>query len=81
MAEKKTVSQILIERFLKDVDEKESMPWQRPYKRYNAFNWSTGTPYRGINRIMLDFGEYLTANQLNQYNKEHNEDFRFQKGI
>lgn len=81
MAEKKTVSQILIERFLKDVDEKESMPWQRPYKRYNAFNWSTGSPYRGINRIMLDFGEYLTANQLNQYNKEHNEDFRFQKGI
>lgn len=82
MAEqKKTVSQILIERFLKDVDEKESMPWQRPYERYNAFNWVTGQPYRGINRIMLDFGEYLTAKQLNDYNKSHGTDFKFAKGI
>lgn len=75
------VSEILIEKFLKDVEEKGTMPWQRPYERYNAFNWVSKQPYRGFNRILLPFGEYLTANQINTYNKEHGEDFRFQKGI
>lgn len=79
--QKKTASSIVIERFLKEVDKRGYMPWQRPYSCYNAFNYFTMTPYRGINRIILEFGEYLTANQINQYNKEHGEDFRFQKGI
>lgn len=57
------------------------MPWQRPYQCYHAFNWKTLTEYRGINRIMLPFGQYLTGPQLNQINKEMKEDFRFQKGI
>ena len=78
---KKTVSEIIIERFLKDVDERESMPWQRPYERYNAFNWVTTIPYRGINRLLLPFGEYLTANQINDYNKKHKTDYKFVKGI
>lgn len=81
MGEGKSVADIIIDRFLKDVEEKETMPWQRPYERYNAFNYFTMKPYRGINRLMLPFGEYMTANQVNQYNKEHNEDFKFQKGI
>lgn len=78
---KKTVSDIIIEKFLKDVDEKGSMPWQRPYERYNAFNYFTLNTYRGINRLLLPFGEYLTKKQINEYNKTNNEDFRFQKGI
>lgn len=78
---KKTVSDIIIERFLKDVDEKGTMPWQRPYERYNSFNYFTMQTYRGINRLLLPFGEYLTKKQINEYNKKHNEDFRFQKGI
>lgn len=77
----KTASEILIERFLKDVEEKESMPWERPYQCYNAFNYFSMQPYRGFNRLILPFGEYMTANQINTYNKEHKEDFRFQKGI
>lgn len=79
--EKKTASDVIIERFLKDVDEKGTMPWQRPYERYNAFNYFTCKTYRGINRLLLPFGEYLTRKQINEYNKAHNEDFRFQKGI
>lgn len=79
--QKRTVSDIVIDRILKDVDEKGYMPWQRPYKCYNAFNYFSMTPYRGINRIMLEFGEYMTALQVNQYNKSHGEDFKFQKGI
>lgn len=72
---------VLIESFLKDVDEKKSMPWQRPYQVYNAFNWLTKKSYRGFNKILLPFGEYLTANQLRQINKDRGEDFTFQKGI
>lgn len=79
--EKKTVSDIIINRFLKDVEEKGKMPWQRPYERYNAFNYFTLNTYRGINRLILPFGEYLTKKQINEYNKTHNEDFKFQKGI
>lgn len=79
--EKRSVSDIIIDRFLKDVDEKGSMPWQRPYERYNAFNYFTMKPYRGINRLMLPFGEYVTKKQINAYNKEKGEDFKFQKGI
>lgn len=78
---KRTVSDIIIDRFLKDVEEKGTMPWQRPYERYNAFNYFTMKTYRGINRLLLPFGEYLTKKQINEYNKSHNEDFRFQKGI
>lgn len=76
-----TVADRLIDRFLKDVDAEQTMPWQRPYSRYNAFNYFTLNVYRGINRLMLPFGEYMTAKQINEYNKTHHEDFRFQKGI
>lgn len=79
--EKKTVAQIIIDSFLKDVDEKGTMPWQRPYERYDSFNYFSKKAYRGINRLILPGGEYLTKNQINTYNKENNEDFRFQKGI
>lgn len=78
---KRTVADIIIDTFLRDVDEKGTMPWQRPYERYNAFNYFTGKTYRGINRLILPFGEYLTKKQINTYNKEKGEDFRFQKGI
>lgn len=78
---KSKVADIIINRILKDVEQKGTMPWQRPYEIYNAFNWVTKESYRGINRLILPFGEYLTKNQINTYNREHNEDYRFQKGI
>lgn len=93
--EKKSAADILIETFLKDVDEKGTMPWQRPYERYDSFNYFSQKMYRGFNRLLLPFGEYITKNQINTYNKEHGylkiengkvvgmtpEAFRFQKGI
>lgn len=76
-----SVVDIIIENFLKDVEEKGTMPWQRPYEVYNSFNYFSEKPYRGINRLLLPFGEYMTAKQINEYNKSHGTDFRFQKGI
>lgn len=77
----KSVSEIIIEKFLSEVDKEGVMPWQRPYKRYNSFNYFSFKPYKGINRLLLPFGEYMTAYQINKYNEEKGEDFRFQKGI
>lgn len=77
----KSVSDVILDRFLRDVEEENAMPWQKPYTQYNAFNYFTLSPYRGINRLMLPFGEYMTANQIDAYNKANNEDYRFQKGI
>lgn len=75
------VSEKVISAFLKDIEETGKLHWQRPYEFHDAFNYFSMKPYRGINRLILPFGEYMTANQINTYNKQHNEDFRFQKGI
>lgn len=72
----KSASEIIVETINKKIAEKGVLPWMRPYKSYSAFNWVTMTPYRGINRIMLEDGEYLTMNQINAYNKKNKTHFR-----
>ena len=74
---KKKVGEIIVEKFLEQVDKEGIMPWQRPYNRYSAFNWMTLTQYRGINRIILPMGEYLTMNQMISYNKKHGTNYRY----
>lgn len=66
---KKSVSDIIIERIIKDVDETGEIFWQRPYQSYSAFNWYTKRPYMGINRILLPYDEYLTYNQFKEFAK------------
>lgn len=77
--EKKTAGEIFIEAFLRDVEEKGTLPWQRPYQVYNAFNWVSEKPYRGVNRIFLPFGEYITMNQVKDLNKKNGTNYRFVK--
>lgn len=76
-----SASEVLISKFLQDVEENGTFSWQRPYEVMTPFNWLTMKPYRGFNRILLPMGEYLTRNQLNQINKDMGWDYRFQKGI
>lgn len=78
---KKKVVDIVIDSFLKRVEEEGVMPWQNPHKFGVSINWVSKKMYRGLNRMILPCGEYMTKNQLNKYNEEHNEDFKFQKGI
>ena len=75
------VSDIIVERILNNAKEEGIMPWQRTYRVIPAYNGESGIKYKGINRFMLPEGEYLTANQLNSYNKSHKTDYKFQKGI
>ena len=77
--EKKSVAEIIISQFLKDVEESDTIPWTKPYNRYSAFNWYSKTQYRGINRLILPFGEYLTYNQMVEYNKKNGTNYRYDK--
>lgn len=36
------------------------IPWRRPWRSGAAVNWQTQRPYRGINALLLDAGEYAT---------------------
>lgn len=40
------------------------IPWVKPWTGGEAVNYITQKPYRGINRLLLDGGEYLTYKQI-----------------
>ncbi|OEK58918.1 ArdC family protein [Staphylococcus equorum] len=44
--------------------EAGTIPWNRPYTSGYAVNWQTGKSYRGINRLLLEGGEYATFKQI-----------------
>ncbi|MDZ5480035.1 ArdC family protein [Bacillus thuringiensis] len=47
--------------------EQGTVPWQKPWINGSvAVNWKTQKPYRGINTILLDSGEYLTFKQVQE---------------
>lgn len=52
------VTQRIIEQLQKGV-----VPWRKSWKGQSAVNWNTRKLYRGINRLLLDDGEYLTFKQ------------------
>ena len=46
--------------------ESGNIPWRKPWQNINAVNWVTQKPYRGINTLLLDPGEYATFKQIRQ---------------
>ena len=78
---RKSVGDIIIEKFIEVVDKEGKMPWQMPYNRYLAFNWYSMTQYHGINRLILPIGEYLSMNQMITYNKKHGTNYRYDKTV
>jgi antirestriction protein ArdC len=45
--------------------EKGTIPWRQPWtSKGQAVSWYTQKPYRGINALLLDPGEYATFNQI-----------------
>lgn len=47
--------------------EQGTVPWQKPWVNGNAaVNWKTQKPYRGINTMLLDPGEYVTFKQVQE---------------
>jgi Domain of unknown function (DUF1738). len=46
--------------------EQGIIPWRKGWNSIPALNYITRKPYKGINKLLLDGGEYLTFNQVQQ---------------
>ncbi|WP_163531432.1 ArdC family protein [Halobacillus ihumii] len=46
--------------------EQGVIPWRKPWVNGIAVNWKTQKPYRGINTMLLDGGEYATFKQIKE---------------
>jgi antirestriction protein ArdC len=46
--------------------EQGSIPWRKPWVNGQAVNWKTQKPYRGINTMLLQAGEYATFKQITE---------------
>lgn len=77
----KSVSDILKERILKVIEEENTLPWTKPWFHRYAYNYWTDHQYTGVNRWLLPVGEYMSAKQLQAYNKKNGTNYRFVKGI
>lgn len=59
----KSVYQIVTDRIVKKL-EQGVVPWRKPWINGVAVNWKTQLPYRGINVMLLEPGEYATKKQI-----------------
>lgn len=73
------VAEIVADRLIRKIKEQKRLPWQKPYVEA-CINWFSKTEYRGINKFMLQGGEFITANQLKKLNETKGTNFWFDKG-
>ena len=57
------VYEYVTDRIIKQL-EQGTIPWRRPWQGGEPINYVTRKPYRGVNRLLLPGGEYLTWNQI-----------------
>ena len=76
---KNTVQNIVVERLIEKIQQEGRLPWQKPFHG-SSMNWFSKHEYTGINKILLDAGEYLTTKQLETYNESKGTRFWFEKG-
>jgi len=63
-----SVYQIVTDKILAKLEQGE-IPWRKPWVGgQQPVNWLTQKPYRGINSLLLDPGEYATFNQVKKHN-------------
>ncbi len=79
MEDKNTVAQIIVDRLIAKIKADKRLPWQKPFVS-SSMNWFSKTEYRGVNRLLLDGGEYITPNQLKQHNEKTKSNFWFKAG-
>lgn len=60
-----SVYKIVTDQIIKQL-ENGVVPWHKPWNAFNAVNWRTQKPYRGINAFLLEEGEYATFKQIKE---------------
>lgn len=60
-----TIYKMVTDRIIEQL-EKGVVPWRRPWKNGTPVNWVTQRPYRGINSLLLESGEYATFKQISE---------------
>jgi antirestriction protein ArdC len=77
------VYQIVQEKIVKEIEEAiknhGTTPWRKPWNGGVPKNFITKKPYRGINRLLLSGGSYLTFKQIQDLQKK-NKDIKLKKG-
>ncbi len=74
------VYEIITEKIIERINEAKAsgkpFHWVRPWSGGPSFpvSYTTQLPYRGINRLLLPAGEYITFNALQDYRKTQPED-------
>lgn len=74
-----TVQGIVVEKLLEVINRDKKLPWMRPFLQ-PAINWSYKREYTGINRYILQGGEYITMYALGKLNEEKGTKFLVRKG-
>jgi len=59
------IYEMVTERILKQL-EAGVVPWRKPWNFYGTVSWKTQKPYRGVNALLLDPGEYATFLQIKE---------------
>jgi antirestriction protein ArdC len=59
------VYQIITNKIIEKL-EAGTVPWRKPFQKGVAVNWKTQKPYRGINTLLLDGGEYASKKQIQE---------------
>lgn len=77
----------MIERIEDAIKNKKEFKWVKPWKGYPLGNYlnylkdgDNMREYRGINRILLDGGLYLTMKQIDELAKKDNTQYKVKKG-
>ncbi|WP_046176230.1 ArdC family protein [Domibacillus indicus] len=60
-----TIYRMVTDRIIEQL-EKGVVPWRRPWKNGATVNWVSQKPYRGINSLLLEPGEYATFKQIRE---------------
>ncbi|MCC0666404.1 zincin-like metallopeptidase domain-containing protein [Clostridioides sp. ZZV15-6597] len=74
-----SVTEIIVNRIIEKIEKEKQLPWQKPFL-FPSLNWYTKTEYRGINKLLLYGGEYISASQLKKYNAKNKINYWFDKG-
>lgn len=80
----KKVYEIIQQKFVNEIQkvidgEVTMLPWEKPWNGVAPRNYISGRVYSGINRFLLDGGEWLTFNQIKKLSKE-NPEIKLRKG-